>query len=400
MSPRLRVIVPLFVVGSLVGLSACSTPVQSLTADEVPSTALRSTPNTEDLTTPPSEKPVTEPPADEEATDPGAEDASPPAASVPVPRPVTPVTPVAPSMPVVPAAPASPPPSSGSPAPEESTPQAQAPQVASRSSVRAARVPLAAPASPAVTQTDGQWDQGASDALPVGDLPGWHQILAEDFNTSFAQGGFSSSVYADRFNTYDGMKDTSGHGTYDSDVLSAKDGVLDWYLHSTAQGPRVAALVPEVEEGNWGQLYGRYSMRFRSDPVPGYKAVSILWPDSDVWREGEVDFPELSDLGTDPCVYANRYAAGRGDLNGDTAGVRTTVSASDGNWHVATIDWQPGSLTYYLDGERIGTTTDRVPATEFHWVLQLETAVNSPSPDPSAAGHFQVDWVAMYSRAE
>ncbi|WP_337005416.1 glycoside hydrolase family 16 protein [Microbacterium sp. LB12] len=372
-------------------------------ADEVTSTAPRSTPNTEDLTMPPSEEPATEPPADEEATDPGAEDAGPPAASVPVPRPVTPVTPVAPSKPVVPAAPvapASPPSSSGSPAPEESTPQAQAPQAASRSSVRAARVPLAAPASPVVPQTDDQSDQGPSDALPVGDLPGWHQILAEDFDTSFAQGGFSSSVYADRFNTYDGMKDTSGHGTYDSDVLSAKDGVLDWYLHSTAQGPRVAALVPEVEQGNWGQLYGRYSMRFRSDPVPGYKAVSILWPDSDVWREGEVDFPELSDLGTDPYMYANRYAAGRGDLNGDTAGVRTKVSASDGNWHVATIDWQPGSLTYYLDGERLGTTTDRVPATEFHWVLQLETAVNSPSPDPSAAGHFQVDWVAMYSRAE
>lgn len=402
MSPRVRIIVPLIVVGSLVGLPACSTPVQSQAEEETTSTAPRSTPHTEDLTKLPlPADDQAEPPADNQTSDAGTGDASPPAAQAPVAPPVTPVTPVAPNRPVAPVAPLSPPAASSPEAsvPEGSDPQASTPSPASPVSVRSARVPLAAPSAPVAASTGTASGQAIGDALPVGDLPGWHQILAEDFDASFVQGGFSNSVYADRFNTYDGMTDTSGHGTYDSDVLSAKDGVLDWYLHSTAQGPRVAALVPEVEEGNWGQLYGRYSMRFRSDPVPGYKAVSILWPDSDMWREGEVDFPELSDLGTDPYMYANRYAAGRGDLNGDTAGVRTKVSASDGQWHIATFDWEPGSLTYYLDGERIGTTTDRVPATEFHWVLQLETAVNSPSPDPSAAGHFQVDWVAMYSRA-
>lgn len=410
MSSRVRIVVPLIVVGSLVGLPACSTPVHSQAAEEATSTAPRSTPHTEDLTKPPTPAAddAAAPPADDEPTDPGADDASPPAASAPVAPPVTPVTPVAPSRPVAPVVPVSPPATSEGPsAPEVSAPQPSAPevsapeadpQVASPVPVRAARVPLAVPAAPVAPASDGADEQGSGDALPVGDLPGWHQILAEDFDTSFAQGSFTDSVYADRFSTYDGLTDTSGHGTYDSDVLSAKDGVLDWYLHSTSQGPRVAALIPEVEEGDWGQLYGRYSMRFRSDAVPGYKAVSILWPDSDVWREGEVDFPELSDLGTDPYMYANRYAAGRGDLNGDTAGVRTKVSASDGEWHVATIDWEPGRLTYFLDGEQIGTTTDRVPATDFHWVLQLETAVNSPSPEPSASGHFQVDWVAMYSR--
>ena len=40
------------------------------------------------------------------------------------------------------------------------------------------------------------------------------------------------------------------------------------------------------------QAFGRFSVRFRSDPLPGYKAAWLLWPESDNWNEGEIDFPE------------------------------------------------------------------------------------------------------------
>ena len=40
-------------------------------------------------------------------------------------------------------------------------------------------------------------------------------------------------------------------------------------------------------------LYGRISVRFKADPLHGFKTAWLLWPDSGVWpRDGELDYPE------------------------------------------------------------------------------------------------------------
>ena len=148
-------------------------------------------------------------------------------------------------------------------------------------------------------------------AMPVGDLPGWHQVTAEDFTTPVALGGWLSSPYTARWFAYDGYGDTSGHGVYDpAKVLSVHDGTLDWYLHTENGSHLVAALVPGIPATGWGQRYGRYSVRFRSDTIPGYKMVAMLWPDSDNWGEGEVDFTEVGELTAGNTIYANMYSTG------------------------------------------------------------------------------------------
>ena len=93
-------------------------------------------------------------------------------------------------------------------------------------------------------------------------------ILAEDFNTAVALGSYQSSTYARRFFAYTGG-DTFGHGVYDARrVNSVAGGLMDWYLHKENGQPYVSALVPVVPATGWGQRYGRYSVRFRSDVVP------------------------------------------------------------------------------------------------------------------------------------
>jgi len=34
---------------------------------------------------------------------------------------------------------------------------------------------------------------------PIGDIPGWHQIFVEDFNTDVAVGSFLGAAYKDKF---------------------------------------------------------------------------------------------------------------------------------------------------------------------------------------------------------
>lgn len=237
---------------------------------------------------------------------------------------------------------------------------------------------------------------------PVHDLPGWDLVLVQDFDTDAELGDFATRYPG--WAGYDGATDTSrdygrpsgSRGRYDSrTTATVADGVLDVHVHTRDGTPQVMALTPTTD-GEWwdGRLHGRYSVRFRADRVPGYKVAWLLWPTSDDWTEGEVDFPE-GDLGED--IDGNAH-----DVTGDPAenawSIETGTSMQE--WHTATIEWAPGRLTFQLD-DREWTTTDprAVPVDPMRWVLQTETQLSDLPPDPGAAGHVQIDWVAVWAPA-
>ncbi len=231
----------------------------------------------------------------------------------------------------------------------------------------------------------------SGEAMPVGDLPGWHQVVAEDFVRNAALGSFST-VYGSDWNGYDGQPDTSGNGIYaPAKVLSVANGKLDMYIHTENGKHLIAAPVPPVPGLN--QIYGRYSVRFRADPIPNYKTAWLLWPDGD-WTDGEIDFPEgnLDDniSGFSHCIGLHPE---QNCMSVDTVSRYT-------DWHTATIEWKPRSLTFILDGTILGNATkaDAVPDTPMFWVLQTETGLENIEPSDAAAGHVEVDWVASWSR--
>lgn len=230
-------------------------------------------------------------------------------------------------------------------------------------------------------------------AMPVGDLPGWHQIFADDFTTDVPTGSFPGSVYRNTWYVYpDGAHDTSGNGQYyPSKVLSVSNGMLNMYLHTENGIHMVAAVLPKLPT----MLYGRYTVRFRADSLYGYKSAWLLWPDSGNFPyDGEIDFPE-SCTGLDGliCAFMHRmYATSNLDRDYYSTG------ATYGAWHTATTEWSPGNVTFYLDGQVIGTSTNRVPSDPMHWVLQTETSTyGEGAPSNSTAGNVQIDWVAAYS---
>src|SRR5579883_2828075 len=92
-------------------------------------------------------------------------------------------------------------------------------------------------------------------AIPTGDLAGWHQIFKEDFNTNVPLGSFPGTVYGNKFSVYpDGTPDTAGQQGgrsvyYPSKVVSVKHGLLDLYLHAE-NGQRMAAAILPTLPGN------------------------------------------------------------------------------------------------------------------------------------------------------
>jgi hypothetical protein len=226
-------------------------------------------------------------------------------------------------------------------------------------------------------------------AMPVGDVPGLHQVFADDFTKTVPLGSFPAAVSSTWGNSYpDGWTDTSGAGTYmPSKVISVANGVMNMYLHTVNGVHMVAAPVPTLPT----MTYGRYVIRFKSDSIPGFKTAWLLWPDSEVWpRDGEVDFPEGSLNGT-----ISGYVHHQGAISGSDQYAVDTPTTYTG-WHTAQIDWLPTGVTFSLDGNVVGATTTRVPNTPMHWVIQTETDYGAPPA--AAAGNVQIDWVTAYTR--
>jgi hypothetical protein len=238
-----------------------------------------------------------------------------------------------------------------------------------------------------------------SSEMPVGDLPGWKQTDTQDFTTA-AGAGKVGDVYGAEMRGYAGFADSSGRGSYAPDgVLSVRDGRLDYFLHSAAGSPRVASVIPF---GYDGQTYGRYSIRFRYDSMPGYKIAFLLWPVSDNWREGEIDWPEG---GLDGPLYGGSAIKGslaNGAVKFDPS-ERSFTPTGPGHWHVATTEWTPGKVQWFFDGRLIDQTTlpSGVPDTPMRWTLQAETSdrANGTYPAASTSGHVQIDWVVQYAYA-
>jgi hypothetical protein len=255
----------------------------------------------------------------------------------------------------------------------------------------------------------------SGEPMPVGDLPGWHQVFSDDFTVEVPMGGFSgcsagsstvtskcsglpAAVSAKWWAYPDSWPDSSGNGRYyPSQVLSIHDGVLDYDIHSADGIHMVAAAVPKLPGGidGGGLRYGAFAVRFRADPLPGYKVAGLLWPDSENWpADGEIDFPEGNLDG-----QINAFMHHAGATSGAEQDAYTTGTSFTG-WHTAVIEWTPGSCQFILDGRLIGTSSRFVPSGPMHWVLQAETALDGSVPSPVTAGHLYVDWVVAYVPAD
>jgi hypothetical protein len=237
---------------------------------------------------------------------------------------------------------------------------------------------------------------------PVGNLPGWRQIFLDDFPTNVAKGSFPDAV-SSKWGAYPSpWRDTSKNGVYSpKDVVSITNGVLNQDIHTSGGVHKVAALTPKIPgTSKYGQLYGRYEVRMRADSLPGYKMAWMLWPDSGTTitgsasggGNGEIDYPEGEFREMDKVWgFVHRQNATSG---GDQAWFKIPVNVS--GWHTYTIEWSPNLVRFLLDGAEVGRTTERIPNTPMHWVLQTETSLKMVPAD-STRGNVQIDWAAAWA---
>jgi hypothetical protein len=195
----------------------------------------------------------------------------------------------------------------------------------------------------------------------------------EDFTTSAAAGKVAAA-YVDSWQPY---PDGSGDGKYTAGkTVSVHDG----YLDVTLDGSNGAAGTFGTREGAWDHKGGTFTVRAKATGGDGNGAAFMLWPTSNVWADGEIDFPE-GNFDDAPSVFHHSMTPGE---EASAEYIDTGVTWRD--WHTYSMTWVPGkSVTYSVDGKVIGTVTHDVPASAHRFMFQ--------TGNWGAAGHLLIDWV-------
>lgn len=206
-------------------------------------------------------------------------------------------------------------------------------------------------------------------------------MLSEEFRTA-AQPGSVLTTYAGSMDAYD------DNPQYRQANLSVHDGLLDISLTRTTGG----AVVFGPPDSVWGRQYGKFEVRFKVEGGSGHGAAFMLWPTSDVWSEGEIDYPE-GEFDDQIAVYHHPTPCDLTDgdavphcASSDNLG----TGASWRDWHTATTEWVPGAVRYYLDGQLIKTVTHDVPTTKHRMTIQVAPVVANPQ-----TGHLLIDSFAI-----
>jgi len=209
---------------------------------------------------------------------------------------------------------------------------------------------------------------------PRGDIGDFKQSFVEDFSTdASANGGFAK--------TYDGSwQPYPDAGIYSSgSQISAHDGLMDVKL----DGSNGAAGTFGTPDGAWSHVGGKFTVKAKASGGDGNGAAFMLWPTSNTWADGEIDYPE-GNFDASPTGYHHSMTPGQ-EANRATIGTGVDWR----KWHTYSVEWIPGkSVAYLLDGKVLQKVTDDVPTKPHRYMFQVGNW--------GASGHLFVDWVSTY----
>ena len=228
---------------------------------------------------------------------------------------------------------------------------------------------------------------------------------AEDFDEGDVPvGGFPGPRTPAKWSAgyMDGTPDTAGQrgaksGYYPSKVLSVKNGMLDWYLHTengVPWGPRPRRKSRTTAPtrtgttasctGEFRTVQGRFPARFQDGmaPVAGQRGLAARRRDR---LPGRRPFHERSTApctrwGTTPTRPTSLFPTPRSRLARGHHGV------------------EPGQGRVFLDGRSLGAGTFPTPTSPCTTFCRPSPAC-SDCPSPETAGHVYLDWIAIWERS-
>ncbi|MCW2571369.1 MAG: exsH [Frankiales bacterium] len=249
--------------------------------------------------------------------------------------------------------------------------------------------PTAAPSTASTAPTPAPAVAPSGTTLPIGDQPGWHQVVAESFSGSAVPSGWG---------TYEGHPGGEPDGMWLPSHVTVNNGAM--HLNGYQDGGRwVTGGVMNSHAAS--MQYGKYEVRFRMTKGVGVKYAILLWPHTADWPVGgEIDFAEDGGSGTRNHTSATMH------YGTDNSTIQREITGVDfSQWHTVGVEWTAGKIVYTLDGKQWGTVvSSNVPRSVMDLAIQTETGTCGERwlgcPDATTPSHvnLDVDWVSVWKK--
>jgi hypothetical protein len=244
--------------------------------------------------------------------------------------------------------------------------------------------------------------------VPQSASAAWTQVYRQDFNQSVALGGWPGP-YAGNVNALEGCCEAGGNTVWynSKQTLSVHDGVLDAWAHKRLQpdgnwrimGSWVSPTVPNGDN----ILYGRIIMRMGvfpegPDGMQNWWVSNLLFAKSNVWADGEVNWPEseMASYGV-PVAFVHDIAPKDPHNN---CSIQYNKAFSILGWHTYYLDWTPSGFGFYIQNDggpvvQIGSSSCALPTKPMNYVSQVGTIGHTPTNN--AHGRVLWDYIAIDS---
>jgi beta-glucanase (GH16 family) len=128
----------------------------------------------------------------------------------------------------------------------------------------------------------------------------------------------------------------------------------------------------------------------------GFWPALWLLPTNKSWPP-EIDIMEVWGNNTSQVAMTNIVS----DNNGTKTQARTLVNTSDlsAGFHTYSVDWEPGKITWYLDGNPVAVTTAGVSSQQMYFIANLAVdGLTGKSADAStpSTGSFDIKSVNIW----
>jgi len=222
-------------------------------------------------------------------------------------------------------------------------------------------------------------------------IPGWNLIFDDEFN--------ETSLDKSHYQEYWGPISASWFNGTNSLIL--QDGLLrlkidkqDVYQNGTTYHYTSGGFTQQTS-----QSYGRWVVRARFPQGKGTQAYISLWRKDMSWPP-EIDFAEVRGILPTENVFSEHYSQGGQVL---WNGFKLENIDFTNQFHEYTVDWQPGTVTWYVDGVQNYSTTQNFDT--FPMMLAAGTLVgncgdfadcpNGSNPFPT---YLDIDYVRIYQK--
>ncbi len=184
---------------------------------------------------------------------------------------------------------------------------------------------------------------------PLGVGGSWHLIFDDEFSND-------SSLNTSKWTPYWFSNGSTSNGTtMDSSNVSVSGGSLNLALNGGTGG-----LVST--NGKFSYTYGFAEARIYLPPTTSGSQIAnwpAFWTDGQSWpADGEQDIME--GLGGSACYHFHDPSGGPGSC----------ASGNYSGWHTFGADWEPGSVTYYYDGVKVGTISQGITSSPMYLILE------------------------------